>query len=40
MYINKALDVLLEDTKIYATRVTSGKGGILYLANTASNPLN
>jgi predicted outer membrane repeat protein len=39
MYINKALDILLEDSKIYTTRATSGKGGILYLANTASNPL-
>jgi hypothetical protein len=35
MYINKASDVLMEDIKIYSAHVTTGKGGILYLASTA-----
>jgi hypothetical protein len=40
MYINKASDVLMEDTNIYSTRASTGKGGVLFLANTPSNPLS
>jgi hypothetical protein len=40
MYINKASDILLEDTNIYSAHVNTGKGGVLYLQTTAGNPLS
>jgi len=40
MYINKASDILMEDTNIYSAHATTGKGGVLYLANTAGNTIS
>lgn len=40
MYVNKASDILMEDINIFSAHVTTGSGGVLYLANSPSNPLS